>query len=126
MKIWVLFFYIWKFYIIYDNIKRLVKEEKIRWTNHILIRLFQRNISREDILNVILNGEIIEVYQNDYPYPSCLIYGINFNNSVLHVVCGCTEEELWIITAYYPDNVEWEDDLKTRKGYKQYYELFIM
>ena len=34
----------------------------------------------------------------------------------MHVVCGCNEEEVWIITAYYPDNVEWEDDLKTRKG----------
>ena len=101
-----------------NNIKRLVKEEKIRWTNHILVRLFQRNISREDILDVILNGEIIEEYENDYPYPSCLIYGIIHNDVVLHVVCGCTEEELWIITAYYPDNVEWEDDLKTRKGNK--------
>ncbi len=25
------------------------------------------------------------------------------------------EIELWIITAYYPDNIKWEDDLKTRK-----------
>ena len=29
----------------------------------------------------------------------------NFNN-----------EDLWIITAYYPDTIEWEEDLKTRKG----------
>ena len=26
--------------------------------------------------------------------------------------------ELWIITAYYPDNIKWEDDLKTRKEIK--------
>ena len=60
-----------------NRVKKLIKEGNIRWTNHILVRLFQRNISRQDVLEVLLNGEIIEEYENDYPYPSCLIYGIN-------------------------------------------------
>lgn len=96
-------------------IKQMVKEGKIRWTNHVIVRLFQRNINQEDIENAILNGEIIEEYENDYPHPSCLIYGINLKNEVLHVVCGFNGVELWIITAYYPDNIKWEEDLKTRK-----------
>ena len=25
------------------------------------------------------------------------------------------EKIRWIITAYYPDNIEWENDMKTRK-----------
>ena len=100
------------------NIKQMVKNEKIRWTNHVIVRLFQRNISQEDIENALLNGEIIEEYENDYPYPSCLVYGINLKNEVLHIVCGLNETELWIITAYYPDNIQWEEDLKTRKGIK--------
>ena len=99
-------------------IKQMVKNGQIRWTNHTMIRLFQRNISQEDIKNAILNGEIIESYDNDYPYPSCLVYGINLNNEILHVVCGLNTEELWIITAYYPDNIKWEKDLKTRKELK--------
>lgn len=99
-------------------IKQLIKDEKIRWTNHIVVRLLQRNITQDDVLNTLLNGEIIEEYENDYPYPSCLVYGISLNNKVLHVVCGSNEEELWIITAYYPDNIEWENDLKTRKEIK--------
>lgn len=41
-----------------DKIKLLVKEEKIRWTNHIMIRLLQRNISQDDIIKAILNGQI--------------------------------------------------------------------
>ena len=97
-----------------DNIK-WEETGKIRWTNHCVVRLFQRNISQEDIENALLNGEIIEEYENDYPYPSCLVYGVNLNNKVLHVVCGANETELWVITAYYPDNIKWEDDLKTRK-----------
>ena len=68
------------------NIKQMVKNEKIRWTNHLIVRLFQRNISQEDIENVLLNGEIIEEYENDYPYPSCLVYGINLKNDILHIV----------------------------------------
>ena len=101
-----------------EKIKQLVREDKIRWTNHSIIRLFQRNITQEDIQSAILNGEIIEEYENDYPYVSCLVYGINIENKVLHIVCGMNESELWIITAYYPDNVSWENDLKTRREKK--------
>ena len=98
-----------------DIIKQMVKNGKIIWTNHVIIRLFQRNISQEDIENALLKGEIIEEYEKDYPYPSCLVYGINLNNEVIHIVCGVNEKEIWIITAYYPDNIKWEDDFKTRK-----------
>ena len=101
-----------------EKIKQLVREDKIRWTNHVIVRLFQRNITQEDIQSAILNGEIIEEYENDYPYASCLVYGINIENKVLHIVCGMNESELWIITAYYPDNVSWENDLKTRREKK--------
>ena len=96
-------------------IKQMIKEEKVRWTNHVIVRLFQRNISQKDIEKALLTGEIIEEYENDYPFPSYLVYGLNLNNEVLHIVCGVNETELWIITAYYPDNIKWEKDLKKRK-----------
>ena len=48
-----------------DTIKEFVRTGKIRWTNHCIVRLFQRNISQEDIENALLNGEIIEEYEND-------------------------------------------------------------
>lgn len=101
-----------------NKIKQLIKDEKIRWTNHVMIRLLQRNITQRDVENAILNGEIIEDYEDSYPYPSCLVYGINLDEEVIHVVCGSNEEELWIITAYYPDYIEWKEDLKTRKEKK--------
>ena len=101
-----------------DTIKQLIKDKKIRWTNHVMIRLLQRNITQDDVEKALFNGEIIEEYENDYPYPSYLVYGINLSNRVLHIVCSPTEEELWIITAYYPDNIEWETDMKTRKEIK--------
>ena len=76
-------------------IKKLIKEKKIRWSNHVIVRLLQRNISQSDVKEALLNGEIIEEYENDYPYPSCLVYGITLNKNILHVVCGSNGEELW-------------------------------
>ena len=51
-----------------NNIKQLVIDGKIRWTNHIIIRLLQRNINQKDIESAILNGEILNEKSaiNDY------------------------------------------------------------
>lgn len=57
-------------------------------------------------------------YPNDYPYPSCLLIGKNFNGQFFHVVIGLGEDELWLITAYKPSAEKWEDDFKTRKEEK--------
>ena len=99
-----------------EQVKELCKEETLRWTTHIMIRLLQRRISLEDVIEAIKSGEIIENYPDDYPYPSCLIFGRDKNAQALHVVCGTSETELWLITAYRPSLEIWEEDLKTRKG----------
>ena len=80
-----------------------------------MTRLLQRRIFLEDVTHAIKCGEIIEDYPDDYPYPSCLIFGRDRNNQALHVVCGESENELWLITAYRPSLEFWEEDLKTRK-----------
>lgn len=98
-----------------EIIKKLCKANKLRWTNHIFVRLIQRGISISDVTNALITGEIIENYPDDYPYPSCLVLGLTVNNKFLHVVCGSNEEELWLITAYYPDKDKWSDDFKHRK-----------
>ncbi|MCL2366577.1 MAG: DUF4258 domain-containing protein [Oscillospiraceae bacterium] len=68
------------------------------------------------MIHAITNGEIIEQYRDDYPYPSCLILGATVSNKQhLHVVCGVSNGRLWIITTYYPDLGKWEADYKTRK-----------
>ena len=48
-----------------NTIKQMAKDGKIRWTNHIIVRLFQRNITQEDIEKALINGEIIEEYENE-------------------------------------------------------------
>jgi hypothetical protein len=75
----------------------------------------KRNITIEDVENVLMSGEIIEEYPDDYPYPSCLILGCSPENNHVHVVCGISDTELHLITAYYPNPVKWLEDFKTRK-----------
>ncbi|WPX08750.1 DUF4258 domain-containing protein [Anaerocellum danielii] len=98
-----------------NEIRKLVKERKIKWQNHMIQRMRERNITRTDVLECIQNGEIIEEYEKDYPYPSCLILGRAKNGNALHVVCAVGEGWLWLKTAYHPFEDEWCDDFKTRR-----------
>lgn len=97
-----------------ETIRRYVRARKIEWTKHCLNRLNQRDILIVDVKTAISNGKIIEYYYDDYPYPSCLIFGYNTNNEIIHIVCGISDDEVHMITAYYPDEEKWEDNMKKR------------
>ena len=98
-----------------ELIKKLIQEKNLKWTRHVIIRLFQRQISQEDVEYCLQNGEIIEMYNTSYPYPSCLVYGTTKGDKIIHTVVGFDDKDLWIITAYYPNNNEWENDFKARR-----------
>lgn len=99
-----------------EEIKELCKQSKIKWSTHGLERMQERDISRKDVKNCLENGEIIEDYPEDFPHPSCLVFGYSVNNTVIHVVVGNDGEYIYIITAYIPNTTKFENDLKTRKG----------
>jgi len=103
---------------IIEELRRFCSDENMFMTRHTVNRCFERGIKYGQIKQAILNGEIIEQYPADHPYPSCLILNISTENQPLHIVAGAGEGKLWIITAYYPSPVKWEDDGKTRKAEK--------
>ena len=84
------------------------------YREHAIQRMFERDIFEEDIEDAIKNGEIIEEYEDDKPYPSFLVLGCRIRP--LHVVFAknLEENEIIVITAYYPDKQKWSDDYKTR------------
>ena len=51
-----------------------VAERKIFWTYHINMRMDERSISREAILETTENYEIIEAYPDDKYLPSYLVW----------------------------------------------------
>ena len=82
---------------------------------HAIERMFQRDISEKQVEEVIENGEIIESYIDDKPYPSFLTLGY-VDDMALHVVYAKDEENnVIVITAYKPNLTKWQEDLKTRK-----------
>lgn len=98
-----------------NRLKEYAEQHKMFMSQHASNRCEQRNISKKDIKNCILTGEIIEQYPGDFPWPSCLIYGYTADNKTVHVVVSDSGEASKIITAYIPDTETFEPDLKTRK-----------
>jgi hypothetical protein len=93
-----------------EDVRRYCTNDTIVLTAHLLTRIRQRHIQIKDIKDAILNGEIIEQYPNDYPFPSCLI-----NSENIHIVCSIGEGVLYIITAYRPSPEKWDVDSRTRR-----------
>ena len=85
------------------------------YREHAIQRMFERDIFEKDVEDTIYNGEIIEEYFDDKPYPSFL--ALKFCVKHLHVVFAKNYEnnEIIVITAYYPDKEKWNNDYKTRR-----------
>lgn len=101
------------------DLQKLCEAASIKWTTHVLARLQERGIEPSDIKNCIATGRIIEQYPDDYPYPSCLVLGVTVEGKILHVVIGVGGGYLWLITAYYPDPLKWNEDFSVRKERKE-------
>ena len=98
-----------------DTLRTYYSQDKIFMTQHSSEHCRQRNIAKRDIRNAVMNGEIIEQYPDDFPFPSCLIHGFADNGDDLHVVMSDETTASRIITAYYPSPEKWHSDFKKRK-----------
>lgn len=98
------------------RLREVIAEGRIHWHSHALARFLERGISRSEILNAVLQGEIIETYPTDRPYPSYLFFG-NDNIKPVHVVVAVDLAARigHVVTAYRPDLAHFETDLKTRR-----------
>ena len=97
-----------------DELRKLCNDDKIKWSRHALKRMRERKIRTADFEKCILYGEIIKQYPDDRPTPSCLILAW-INKTPLHIVIGSDGNFIYAITAYYPNEDEWQPDMKTRK-----------
>ncbi len=81
---------------------------------HALQRMVERKISKDEVIQCIEKGKIIEQYPDDKPYPSFL-NAIIHNNRPLHVVYAKTDHSIIVITVYEPNPDLWESNFITRK-----------
>ncbi len=96
------------------EIHTLVREGRYRITFHTLKRCDQRGISLREIESVLLEGDLLEDYPDDKPYPSCLLMGRVRAGLPLYVVCAVGAGQVHVITAHWLDPDKWLDP-KTRR-----------
>ncbi|MEA2054369.1 MAG: DUF4258 domain-containing protein [Candidatus Thermoplasmatota archaeon] len=85
-----------------EHIKKFIEENNFIISNHARVRMFQRNISTDNIKEAIMNGKIIEKYPDDTPCPSALIQG-SLKNIPYHIVVAECEDHVRIVTVYIPE-----------------------
>jgi hypothetical protein len=99
-----------------DQLVDISKQGGIEWSAHALRRMLEQGISRATVKNIICTGELIEDFPDDTPFPSGLFFGI-WQNQPLHVVIAYDRpnQNVFLITAYLPDEEHFEVDFKTRR-----------
>jgi hypothetical protein len=86
-----------------------IRLNRIRITDHADEEAQADKLSFDEIFFSVFQGEVIEDYPNDFPYPSCLIYGDTFRGEPIHSVWAYNNENHWavLITVYRPDPERW-------------------
>lgn len=92
-----------------DHIIDAIRKNRIRITDHADEEAQSDHLSFDEIYVSVFNGEIIEDYPEDWPFPSCLIYGDTLSGDPVHSVWAYNEENKFavLITVYRPDPKRW-------------------
>lgn len=95
-----------------ENIQKCFESNSILYTRHAKFEMENEEFGRileYDVYEAIWNGEVIEEYPEDKPYPSVLIFGRTKVERPLHIVCAYNKEEnlAIIITVYHPNPNLW-------------------
>lgn len=84
-------------------------------SEHAAERFKECGLKAVEIKTAVNNGNIIEQYPDDYPFPSCLILGKDNEGNSIHTVLSDEGSMSRVITAYYPDPDKWNEDFTKRK-----------
>lgn len=98
-----------------EILRASASQGRIHWHQHALERFLERGISRVEAVSAVINGEIVEAYPADRPYPSCLILGVEAEPVHVVVSVDPVARICHVITAYRPDLEDFESDFKTRR-----------
>ena len=99
------------------DITEAIKANRVRITDHADEEADADNLTFDEIYFSVVNGETIEDYPTDKPYPSCLILGYTSDRKPVHSVWAFNEQNKWsvVITAYRPDPNLWINWRERRK-----------
>ena len=92
-----------------SDIVEAIRSGRVYITDHADEEAEADRLLYDEIFFSVLQGEIIEDYPEDKPYPSCLIYGESFTGDPIHSVWAYNTETKWavLVTVYRPDPSKW-------------------
>jgi len=93
-----------------------VNQSRVLYRIHAIQRMFERNVSAQNVARALESGETIEDYSAEMPEPSRLILGFQGKHP-FHLVTSENPEanETTIITVYIPDAARWDSAFKSRR-----------
>ena len=102
-----------------EQIQQAARADRIKWHYHSLLRARERGITRQQALQGLHEGEILEQHPWAEPHPKCLMMALVRPDKPLYVALAydSTRDYLHIITVHWIDPDKWEDPW-TRKPKK--------
>lgn len=98
-----------------EKIRQAVLKGQYLIKMHAKQRMGQRKIADNEVIKVILEGEIIEEYPKAKPFPKCLIMAMVREKQPLYVSCAFDGETVYIITVHWYDPKKWIDPWTRRR-----------
>lgn len=94
-----------------EKLREAILGERYRVIDHADDGMVADRLRLDDVPGSVADGEIIEQYPTDRPFPSCLIYGNSGEGVPIHSVWAYNDATGWaaLITAYRPDPDRWVD-----------------
>lgn len=93
-----------------DDLRSKISQNSFEFSKHAVDQTILRNISVQEIRDVINNGEIIEDYPDDKYGPSCLIFGVTQIGRPIHIQCSYPSRPIVkVVTVYEPNPDRWID-----------------
>jgi hypothetical protein len=91
------------------DIIEAIRVKRIRITDHADEEAEMDHLSFDEIFYSVFQGDIIEEYPTENPYPRCLIFGYTFGGDPIHSVWAYNKDTEWavLITVYRPDPDKW-------------------
>jgi Domain of unknown function (DUF4258) len=98
-------------------IREAILAHRVRITDHADEEANADGLKLDDVYFSVANGEIIENYPSDRPFPSCLILGATEEKAPIHSVWAYNPLNRWavLVTMYRPDPNRWVDYRKRKE-----------
>lgn len=85
-----------------DWIKSKVRHNEEYFSKHAEDERQNDNLTISEVREAILNGLILEQYEDTGRGDSCLVVGFTNDGKPIHIVCGERKDKVVIITVYIP------------------------